>query len=260
MYYSRCYAPIKKWLEKYPNTRLYAPIIQYCPVEIKPVLPADTQHTELEMFTSYINALFETLPLDKFFFDDYSSAEIAAIYENYRVIMTVKAQEMYEKYRTLAATQPKVDSDLSLAPYLNNYDMTTDFDTNTSNTKTGSISTNKIWSENTTRSETYTHEKITQVASDENPNTWHNAEKENLSNGASKTSSGNTHGATNTDQVTFNTLVRGTSDNSTIHKYGYWTNISIPDTMEKIKVLVSHELFDEWVRELLGLITLSTYI
>lgn len=260
MYYSRLYASMNKWLDKYSNNRIYAPIIEYCPVIIKPVLPADTAHTELEMFTFYIKSLYGTLPFDKMYFDDYSPTEIAKIYEEYRVVMTVKAQELYEKYRTLAALQPTVDSDYSLAPYLNNYDMTTDFDTNKTDTKTGNITHDKVWSENTSRNETYTHEKIVQVASDENPNSWHNQIKENLSNGAQRASSANTHGSNTSDQVTYNTVVRGTSDNSNIHKYGFWTNQSIPDTMEKIRVLASHELFDEWIREMLDTITLRLFM
>ena len=260
MYYSRLYAPIVKWLDKYPNDRIYAPIIQFCPPVIKPVLPADTEHTELEMFTFYIDALYGSLPFDKMYFEDYSPSEIASIYEKYRVIMTVKAQEIYEKYRTLAALQPTLDTDMSLAPYLNNYDMTTDFDTNKTDTKTGSISQDRVWSENTSKNETYSHIKTTEVASDENPDTWHNLSRETLNDGANRTSSANTHGADTRNLTTFNTLTRGTSDNSNIHKYGFWTNQSIPDTMEKIRVLASHELFDEWIREMLDTVTLRLFM
>lgn len=260
MYYTRLYAPIKKWIEKYPNARIYAPIIQYCPPVIKPQLPADTEHTELEMFTFYINSLYNMLPFDKFFFDDYNQTEINAIYEEYRVIMTVKAQEIYEKYRTLAALQPTLDTELSLAPYLNNYDMTTDFDTNTTDTKTGSIGVDRNYSQHQQRSESLTYTKTTDVASDENPNEWHHSMQEQYNQGANRTLNDNVSGHSVTDRTTFNTLVRGTSDNSTIHKYGFWTNQSIPDTMEKIRVLASHELFDEWIREMLGTITLSTFM
>lgn len=260
MYYSRCYAPLEKWLEKYPNDRFFAPIIEHCPPAIKPQLPADTQHTELEMYTFYIKSLYGTLPFDKMYFDDYSPSEIATIYEKYRVVMVVKAQEMYEKYRALAATQPTVDSDLSLAPYLNNYDMTTDYHTNTTNTKTGTVSNDRAWSENRTSSESLTYSKLTEVASDENPETFHNQQKESYNQGANRSGSSNVHGSTRADQTTFNTLVRGTSDNSNVHKYGYWTNVSMPDTFEKIRVLVSREFFDEWIRELLSAITLSTFM
>lgn len=253
------YRSIERWLEKYPNDRLFAPIVQYCPVIIKPVIPAINPYTELQQFTIYILNKYKSLPLNKQFKESLSTAEITTLYKEIETVLNVKTAEIYEKYRTLAALQPKVDSDYSLAPYLNNYDMTTDYHTNTANTKSGTVSQARVWSENTTRNESLNYSKNTQVASDENPNVWHNAVKEDYAQGATRTANQNTNGSDSRNEVTYDTVVRGTSNNSNIHKYGYWTNQSMPDTFEKIKVLASYELFDMYVKECIEEITLPVY-